>query len=133
MASVNTFTEWAQWLEKSGGKIVHSELSVASIDFLYAGTLDAIVEMTDKHTHSSQLYVVDWKTTKKVRPDHALQLAAYAHAFEELYETKINGAAIVSLLSRNEAEWYHVKDVPRAFDYFCSALHLYRLPSDHLF
>lgn len=66
---------------------------------LYAGTADLI------GIHQGQPVIMDYKTTNKMKTkdkinDYACQLAAYALAHNELYDTNINGG-VIFMVSRD--------------------------------
>ncbi len=54
-------------------EVVHLEATCFNTTWEYAGTTDAIVRLKDGRTA-----VVDWKTSKAIYPETALQLQAYA-------------------------------------------------------
>lgn len=60
-------------------KPVAIEATVWSHKYKYAGTLDLLATIDD------ELWLIDWKSSKGVYPDFALQLAAYAMADEIIY------------------------------------------------
>lgn len=62
------------WRREWTPRYIAAEEMVCSLRYGYAGTLDAIVEI------AGETWLVDYKTSKGVYPDTALQLAAYAHA-----------------------------------------------------
>jgi hypothetical protein len=70
---------WIRWALKIDGTIVHTELPVLSKRHVYSGTLDAVGTMDGRPM------LFDWKTSQKIYDDMELQLAAYAHAFNEQY------------------------------------------------
>ncbi len=53
---------------------------VASSRYQYAGALDALATDSDGRVH-----IIDFKTSNSVHSSYALQLAAYVHAFAEMY------------------------------------------------
>ena len=57
-------------------EIVYVEQTVYNDTHGYAGTVDLICRLNDD---DNRLAVIDWKTGS-IRPSHAMQLAAYAHA-----------------------------------------------------
>lgn len=66
---------FTQWLDDYRPEFEASEATVYNRNCRYAGTLDMIAVV------GGQRYIIDVKTTKSgVYPEHALQLAAYAHA-----------------------------------------------------
>lgn len=62
------------WRNEWSPRYLAAEEMVCSLKHGYAGTLDAIVEI------AGETWLVDYKTSKGVYPETALQLAAYAHA-----------------------------------------------------
>lgn len=63
-----------QELSDMGANLVDSECTVVSDQWRYAGTFDAIYDI------GNELIMVDWKSSKDVYPDMALQQAAYIYA-----------------------------------------------------
>lgn len=61
-------------------KVICTEAVVYNPTLGYAGTCDLIAELG----HNPKTYLVDYKTSRDVYPEHRLQLAAYAGA-ERLY------------------------------------------------
>lgn len=68
---VNGFEEFVRDFKP---KFLHTEAPVFSRTHTYAGTLDSVVRI------GRTTYVLDTKTGKRVYPEVALQLSAYAHA-----------------------------------------------------
>lgn len=67
-------TAYQQWLADFSPRFLAAEEMVLSVRHRYGGTLDAIVEMVGER------WLIDYKTSKGVYAETALQLAAYAHA-----------------------------------------------------
>lgn len=65
---------YRQWRADFAPSFLAAEEMVCSLEHGYAGTLDAIVEM------AGEVWMLDYKTSKGVYPETALQLAAYGHA-----------------------------------------------------
>jgi hypothetical protein len=63
------------WLRVSDAEVLASEFQVWNLTHGYAGTADLLVRLRD----GSQ-WVLDIKTGRSIKPNHALQLAAYAMA-----------------------------------------------------
>ena len=63
-----------QFREDHNPEYIETESTVFSREYGYAGTMDAVLSIGGK------VYVVDYKTGKKVWPEAALQLAAYRNA-----------------------------------------------------
>jgi len=76
----NAFGMFLRWAEQSDLKIVESELSLVSEQFRYGGTIDSILI-------KGKPAIGDWKTSKAIRFEQIIQVAAYRHLFIE------NGAA----------------------------------------
>lgn len=67
-------SSYLRWLDEWQPTPVLTEVTVGHRAHWWAGTADGIVEM------DSRVWLVDIKTGKDVYPNHALQVAAYAHA-----------------------------------------------------
>lgn len=88
--------------------------------------MDAVLETIDSRTGLRSLAVLDWKTSNSMRNEYALQVAAYAKAYEERTAQKVSKAIVVRFAKRsNTYEAKTVLDLDKSFDAFCSALHLY--------
>jgi hypothetical protein len=79
---------WRRWAELHQPEIVEVEQSVASRLFWYAGTFDLLARIDGKLT------MIDFKNS--ALPKDAIQLAAYAQAWEEEHKRK---GAIKQLMS----------------------------------
>ncbi len=85
--------------------VLFSEVNVYSRKHGYAGTSDLIAEI------GGDVWLVDWKTSKAVYPDMALQLAAYANAEfileegKEIDIPKIDKTAVVLLKADGTFQW----------------------------
>lgn len=67
------------WLDTAGLRILVSEKMVYCINCGYAGTFDLVVEDLQRQQH-----LIDVKTGNALYPEMALQVAAYAHAYEAM-------------------------------------------------
>lgn len=74
-------------------KLVAVEHHIFSDKHKYAGTIDLVVEI------DSELWVLDIKTSNSIHKSYDLQLAAYAKAWNETFDTKIERTAIIWLKS----------------------------------
>jgi hypothetical protein len=77
------------WLAGITGEVFETELRVVSRQYVYSGTLDMVGKIGKVSA------VVDWKTSSKIYDDMQLQLAAYAHAYNEQTNSKIKDGLIV--------------------------------------
>lgn len=119
------FISWKNGLKATGSKVLKTEVEVWSDEYGYAGTMDAILE-TVRPSGERILTALDWKTSNAMRNEYALQVAAYAKAYEERTGQKVARALIVRFGKRSETfEAKQVIDLERSFDAFCSALHLF--------
>ena len=80
---------WTAWARSVDGTIDHMELKVISRKHVYSGTFDAMGKI------GKTKLVIDWKTGSRIYPDMALQLSAYAEAYNEMNGTKIKDGLIV--------------------------------------
>lgn len=69
----DAFMEWER--ESDIKKYLKTEFACFSTSYKYAGSIDALAQ-----TSSGKFMVIDWKTSKSLYPEHALQVTAYANA-----------------------------------------------------
>ena len=114
--------------------ILWSERQVWNLTYGYAGTGDAMMLMPPQPPLHPTPWVcmVDYKTSKGVYIDHAIQLMAYAMA-EFVGENgvidhsatnhliNVGGMAVLHL-SENEWEWIEIRSEPRLFQGFLGSL-----------
>ena len=80
------------WIEQAKFVPKETELRVVSNVHRFKGTFDATGCLADK---PKTLTLMDWKTSSGLKPDMALQLAAYAIAYEEMTGLPIKRGMIV--------------------------------------
>jgi hypothetical protein len=78
--------------------LIENEIHLFSDIYSYAGTCDLIVEIDNKK------WLLDIKTSNSLHTSYDLQLAAYAQAWNELYEEKIDNIGILWLKSSKRGE-----------------------------
>lgn len=76
--TLNAWKQFNLWQEKISPKWLASEVLLASPTLQVAGTCDAVARIGNK------LVVIDWKSSKAVSPEYAVQLAAYQYMLTEL-------------------------------------------------
>ena len=109
------------WQKNAGLDIEFAETEVRSLAHGYAGTLDALACRGDRWV------VLDWKTGNGIYPEHALQVAAYAKAFEETVGVKVGEAWIIRLGKTSPTfNAQQVMDIEAAFGTFLAVLGLWR-------
>ena len=74
-------------------ELVASEIHLLSHEHKYAGTCDLIVKIQDK------LWILDIKTSNSLHTSYNLQLSAYANAWNEISEDKIEKVGLLWLKS----------------------------------
>lgn len=74
-------------------KLIASEHHIFSDEHQYAGTIDLVVELGEKR------WLLDIKTSNSLHTSYELQLAAYANAWNESFEEKIDNVGIIWLKS----------------------------------
>jgi hypothetical protein len=87
-----TIAAFYAWEAEASLAIEKRERMVYSLEHGYAGTLDAIGWNADRG-HA----VLDWKTSNGLYPETALQVTAYAMAYEEMTGEKVTEAWVVRL------------------------------------
>jgi hypothetical protein len=63
-----------RFLDDHVERIIRSEVTFVNLTYRYAGTCDLVAKLKD-----GRMAVIDWKTGKRLYPEVALQLAAYAN------------------------------------------------------
>lgn len=123
------------FLDTCDPEFLFAELSVFNPSIGYAGSLDAICEMTvpmDRISGEEErgTYLVDYKTTKSVYPfELGMQLAALAHGTyglddnnEPVFLPELDGAVIVHFKKDEKAELYLFSDLDAPFQAFVGLL-----------
>jgi len=86
----------------------------------YAGTADFIGYIDGK------LMIGDWKTSKNIYPEYWLQLAAYAVAFEELTNKKVDGCFILMIRdNKKKIEFKTYNEISNEFEIFKACIKIY--------
>jgi len=122
-----------QWRRHTPLKLLKTEIEVYSMKYEYAGTMDALASL--KLENKNYLVALDWKTTNSLWPEFALQISAYAKAYEEIYGEHVDLAYLVRLeKDKPKIEVKKVKDLDVAFEAFKATLFLWqKLRNDVLF
>jgi len=90
--AITQFLKWEKGIRKSEGiEWIFAERMIYSINLHFAGTLDALAYIGER------LYVIDFKTSKDVYPDHHFQTAAYRYAVEEEFGETGVGRIIIHI------------------------------------
>ncbi|MGB9834998.1 MAG: PD-(D/E)XK nuclease family protein [bacterium] len=91
------FQTFLKWKEKNSGmEFLHSELALVSY-LGYGGTIDAIVR------ENNRTYILDFKTSPSIYPEHKAQVAAYAHLAYQTFS--IDGVKIIRLGEDSYEVW----------------------------
>eukprot|EP00743_Colponemidia_sp_Colp-15_P003873 GILK01004180.1.p2 GENE.GILK01004180.1~~GILK01004180.1.p2 ORF type:complete len:315 (+),score=40.55 GILK01004180.1:36-947(+) len=120
---IKGFQNFRRDLYKHGMRFVSGDRMVYSGKYQFAGALDGLVEVTT----TRHLIAVDFKTSNSIRPEYALQVAAYAKAFEEMHNTKVHEGWLVRFSKDSPTyQLKKVKNLDQSFTAFLSALMLWR-------
>lgn len=106
-----------RWLDESKYTILEAEQKLVSIKYRYAGTCDIVAR--DDH---GRLVIMDIKTTNGINPSVALQLAAYAQAYEEISEEKVHHREVLLLEPEGTYKTKHYRDQRADFHVFLCKL-----------
>ena len=91
--------------------ILSSETTVYSEEMGYAGTLDRVARFA-----TGRVVLLDFKTSKNVYPETAIQMSAYLMGLEEnKYEHKIDGIAVVHLKKDGTYSFVEMDPCPEVF------------------
>jgi len=97
---------------------IASEHIVYSQKYKYAGTLDLVAKLSFNEHPLPHIYVIDFKTSNGIWPEHKLQLAAYMIAYEEMSGKEIDEGGILRIDKESgETEW-HGFSKEELLDYF---------------
>lgn len=126
---------FANWWANAGIEVLMGDTKVASLRHQYGGSLDALGYDTKRKC----LVILDWKTAKNIYDTYALQVAAYANAFEETYSIPVGEAVIVRFekdgaqFTPNGYEPARIRSMHESFAAFLAAKELQeRMKFDHL-
>ena len=109
-------------------RILHTELVVFSQLYGFAGTVDMVGRLDNK------LVVFDWKTSNSIQSEYALQVAAYAAAFQESYNERVDEAWIIRFnKTKPQYEARRVLDHRSSFEAFLGCLSIWRILQQDLF
>jgi hypothetical protein len=115
---VDSLMRWKNESKKKGINIIATEVPIFSDIHEYAGTIDAIGQYED----TDEIIIIDWKTGNSIYFDYSLQLAAYAKAFEEVFQMPVKEASIVRLDKFDiKFEERKLKNIQESFNLFHSA------------
>lgn len=111
---------FAEWWKRSGFRFIAGDTKVASRRHAFGGSLDALA------TKNRAFILLDWKTSKAIYNEYALQVAAYVKATEEMYPgIKIAEAWCVRFrkpgVTGPAFEALQVSDIERSFEAFLAA------------
>lgn len=126
---------FAAWWKSSGIEILLGDTKVASLKYQYGGSLDAL----GYDIKNATLVLIDFKTSKNIFAEYALQVAAYANAFEETYGIPVK-RAIIARFAKDGAfnagpgyEIAEIRNIEESFAAFLAAKELQeRMKFDHL-
>lgn len=85
-ASQNAFNAFKKWFSEYKIDVIETEKTVHNTKLGYAGTLDL------KCLYKNKIYIMDWKTSKDLYPEHRYQIAAY-----KACDSTVEGTAILCL------------------------------------
>jgi len=116
------FEKFRQWKESNDFRPVELEKKVVSRQHRYHGTFDALGTFGD----STELIICDWKTSSQISDEYALQLSAYAAAYEEETGIGVTRGLVVRMdkkaSSKKQFEVKEFNGLPKYFDVFLSCL-----------
>lgn len=120
-----------RWKEESGLNILQAETFVVHEELKYRGTFDWVGEFKSL---PGVLWVGDWKSSNRLDKVYALQLAAYAAAYNAerglTFENGINHGGIVRLAKKEDdkkqIELASYDNLGELFDVFKAALKIHQ-------
>ena len=97
------FTKWYRRL-RAKNKVEVLKIEEPLIGSTFGGTCDLLISINDR------IFIVDYKTSNKVRINHFLQLSAYRALLFELYGMVVDGVLILHLDKKQSAYEEYILD-----------------------
>lgn len=119
---VNSIKAFLKWEKENKVKWLESERKLYSVEYEYAGTLDAEAMVND------ELSIIDFKTSNEIYDENLLQVSAYLHAREEETKQDYKNIYIVRIGKNGELETKKIKDkeLKDCFKAFLGCLEVYK-------
>lgn len=119
-------------------KLIATEYHIFSDKYEYAGTIDLIIKLND------EIWLLDIKTSNSLHTTYELQLGAYAAAWNETHDIKVNKTGILWLKAATRTEGKNgamqghgwqvkiIDDIEKNLEMFNKIYDIYRLenPND---
>lgn len=114
------------WIEKQNVQFLETERKVFSREHQYTGTMDALVRL-----ESGEIELWDFKSSKRLYPEHGIQIAAYAHAYTEETGQVIDRLRVIRIpkdrdLVRPRISSKEFTNIGELFNVFNACLTVYR-------
>jgi Holliday junction resolvase-like predicted endonuclease len=125
--------KFAEFWNTHKPEVIAAEYHLFSDEYKYAGTADLIVRFNDK------IWLLDVKTSNSLHTSYDLQLSAYAQAWNETHNEKIEETGILWLKANTRSEgkngkiqgkgWElkHISEIERNFKMFQNIYEIYKL------
>jgi len=131
----NSIRAFLRWMQEVRYQPFTTELTVYSLKYGYAGTLDGLGYI--QYNGKPMFILADWKTSGRFYKVMFLQLAAYRQAYRETYgEHKIHECRCVRLDKDTGIPEEHIlagTEITRAFRAFCSILYAWKYLKGDIF
>lgn len=95
---VNCLDNFFKWEKKYNVKWLASEIQVGSLKYVFAGILDALIEIDGK------IVLLDYKTSSSIKDEYNIQLAGLCICLEEMGVT-VDARAILHIPKEGEYEF----------------------------
>jgi hypothetical protein len=118
------YKSFLDWQDKLGIECIASELQLVHQRLKYGGTIDLVAR------HDTELWLVDFKTSKAVYTEHKIQVAAYRELYNANNKDQIYECHILRLPKDGgsyEHHWISENELDVAFDIFEHCKHIYDL------
>ena len=123
----SSVARYMEWRSSKKWRFIKSQAIVISKSHGYIGQIDRLEKI-----ENGGLVIIDWKTSKKLRFAHRLQLIAYKRAYEEMHGEKISESYLIRLDKKGktfnpENDVHQIKDDGRLFTAFLNLLNFYKV------
>jgi hypothetical protein len=116
-----------EWIQSVKWKTIKSEYQICIPDLEVGGICDWYAEIDGVPS------VVDWKTSKSLHSTYAYQLAAYAKALEEEFQTPIRDRWLIRIDKETgsvSSRYLPPETLEKDYQAFVGAVHIYRREAD---
>jgi len=126
MLAQNAYNAFKKWWDDKNFKFYKSECVIVSEEYKYGGTIDLLAR------RENDIYLIDFKTSGGIYPEHLLQVSAYEYAYSQEIEP-IKEVYILQLSKQDDSFSEHYisrEQLNLAFEAFLHCISLAKIQSE---